>query len=195
MKRLIWFAPPVLLCALLAWVAQVAREIGRQSQIDETQPAYLILVLGAAEYNGKPSPVFRARLDHTFDLFARKLAPWILTTGGAGGDPRFTEAAVGRAYLSARGVPSESIIIERAGESTAYSTAAAAEIMRRMGLKSAIVVSDGYHIYRVKKMLEFRGLIVYGSPRVSQGHGGLREEWSYVRQAIGYVLWKMGVTV
>ena len=67
-----------------------------------------------------------------------------------------------------QGVPSEAIVVEHEGESTVYSTAAAAEIMRRMGLKSCIVVSDGYHIFRVKKMLEFRGLTVYGSPRSTQ---------------------------
>ena len=164
MKRVIWIAPLVLLCALLVWVAQVAVEIGRQSRIDEAQPADVILVLGAAEYRGKPSPVFRARLDHGFDLFQRKLAPRIVTTGGAGGDPMYTEGAVGRAYLIGRGVPS-------------------------------IVVSDGYHIYRVKKMLEFSGLTVYGSPRAAQPRGDIREQWQYVRQAVGYVLWRVGVTV
>lgn len=195
MKRVIWIAPLVLLCALLASVAQVAVEIGRQSRIDEAQPADVILVLGAAEYRGKPSPVFRARLDHGFDLFQQKLAPRIVTTGGAGGDPMYTEGAVGRAYLIGRGVPSEAIIVEPAGDSTAYSAAAVAEIMRRMELKSAIVVSDGYHIYRVKKMLEFSGLTVYGSPRTAQSRGDLREQWQYVRQAVGYLLWRVGVTV
>ena len=84
------------------------------------------------------------------------MAPHILTTGGAGGDPVYTEGGVGQLYLVTRGVPSEAIIVEREGESTVYSIAAAAEIMRRMELKSCIVVSDGYHIFRVKKMLESR---------------------------------------
>jgi vancomycin permeability regulator SanA len=107
-------------------------------------------------YRGRPSQVFRARLDHALELYHRKLAPQIMTTGGAGGEPVFTEGGVGRSYLIGRGVPSEAIIVETEGESTVHSTTLAGEIMRRMGLNSAIVVSDGYHIYRVKRMLETR---------------------------------------
>ena len=95
----------------------------------------------------------------------------------------------------AQGVPSEAIIVEPEGESTAYSISAAAEIMRRMGLNSCIVVSDGYHIYRVKKMLEFRGIKVHGSPRSLNQANDWREWWLYTRQAIGYVLWRFGVPV
>ena len=123
------------------------------------------------------------------------LAPRILTTGGAGGDPIFTEGGVGRSYLVAKGVPSESIVVELEGESTVHSVAASGEIMRRMGLQSAIVVSDGYHIYRVKKMLQANGLTVYGSPRPDSQEHGLHERWLYVKQAIGYVLWSLGVPV
>jgi uncharacterized SAM-binding protein YcdF (DUF218 family) len=85
--------------------------------------------------------------------------------------------------------------VEPEGGSTVYSTAAAAEIMRRMGLRSSIVVSDGYHIFRVKKMLEFRGLTVFGSPRSLDTPNDWRERWLYVRQAIGYLLWRVGVPV
>src|SRR5215467_7091717 len=88
-------------------ISSVAREIRRQSTIDEAQPADVIVVLGAAEYRGRPSPVLRARLDHALDLYRRQLAPRILTTGGAGGDPIYTESEVGRAYLSQQGVPAE----------------------------------------------------------------------------------------
>ncbi|HEV3198969.1 MAG TPA: YdcF family protein [Bryobacteraceae bacterium] len=181
--------------ALLATIAYVSIRIGQQSTRDEAQPADVILVLGAAEYRGRPSPVLRARLDHALELYNRRLAPLILTTGGAGGDPVFTEAGVGRAYLMSKGVPSESIIVEEEGESTVESTAMAGEIMRRMGLHSAIVVSDGYHIYRVKKMMQFRGLNVYGSPRKEIAPDFLRERWNYVKQAIGYLLWSAGVAV
>jgi len=75
------------------------------------------------------------------------------------------------------------------------STAMAGEIMRRMGLHSVIVVSDGYHIYRVKEMLQFRGLSVYGSPRKERAGSTLRERWNYIKQAIGYLLWRAGVAV
>jgi uncharacterized SAM-binding protein YcdF (DUF218 family) len=181
--------------ALLVYLIFIAKQIYDQSNMDEARPADVIIVLGAAEYRGRPSPVLRARLDHALELYRQQLAPRILTTGGAGGDPVFTEGEVGRNYLVRRGVPSEAITVEPEGDSTMHSTAAAAEIMRRMNLDSAIVVSDGYHIWRVKKMLEFRGLNVYGSPRPSVPKGTWGEKWLYFRQAIGYMLWRVGITI
>jgi uncharacterized SAM-binding protein YcdF (DUF218 family) len=181
--------------ALSMRVHRVAGEIQRQSVLDEARPADAIIVLGAAEYRGKPSPVLEARLNHALYLYLKKMAPRIITTGGAGGDPVFTEGTVGRAYLTERGVPPEAVVVEQEGESTAQSVAAVAEIMRRMNLRSAIVVSDGYHIFRVKKMLESSGLRVYGSPRPSAHAGEWRERWLNYRQAVGYLLWKAGITI
>ena len=108
------------------------------------------------------------------------------TSAGPGGKP------VGSSSLS---VPSEAISVETEGETTVESTSMAGEIMRRMGLHSAIVVSDGYHIFRVKKMLESSGLKVYGSPRPSIPPGEWRARWQDVRQAVGYLLWRMGIAV
>jgi uncharacterized SAM-binding protein YcdF (DUF218 family) len=179
--------------ALAAEVVSVAGDIRRQSTVDEVRPADVILVLGAAEYRGRPSPVLEARLNHALFLYLQHMAPRILTTGGAGGDPTFTEGEVGRAYLSRHGVPSEAIMVESEGQSTVQSTAAAAEIMRRMNLKSCIVVSDGYHIYRVKKMLEFQGMDVYGSPRPAEPRDDWGQEWLYLRQAVAYGLWRIGI--
>jgi len=176
-------------------VGRIAGEIQQQSLRDEAQPADAILVLGAAEYRGKPSPVLEARLNHALYLYLKGLAPRIITTGGAGGDPVFTEGSVGRSYLTSHGVPAEAIIVEREGESTAQSVAAVAEILRRMNLRSAIVVSDGYHIFRVKKMLESSGLQVYGSPRPAPPSTSWRERWLNYRQAVGYLLWKIGINV
>jgi uncharacterized SAM-binding protein YcdF (DUF218 family) len=193
MKQAARIAILLAVIALLGSIAYFAIRIEQQSTRDEAQKADVILVLGAAEYRGRPSPVLRARLDHALELYNQHLAPLILTTGGAGGDPVFTEAGVGRSYLMTKGVPSEAVIVEDEGESTLESTAMAGEIMRRMGLQSAIVVSDGYHIYRVKKMLQFRGLNVYGSPRKELTPVSLRERWNYVKQAIGYMLWSAGV--
>jgi len=173
----------------------VATDIRRQSDVDEAQPADVILVLGAAEYRGRPSPILEARLNHALFLYRQGLAPRIITTGGKGGDPMFTEGEVGRAYLSRHGIPSEAIIVESEGETTVHSTAAAAEIMRRMDLHSCIVVSDGYHIYRVKRMLQFDGIHVYGSPRPEEPHHGWRQEWIYLRQAIAFELWRIGIPV
>lgn len=195
MFRYLWRAAALAAAGLFVYLVIVAAEIKRQSDVDEARPADIIIIMGAAEYRGKPSPVLRARIDHALDLFRQKLAPRILTTGGAGGDPVYTEGEVSRNYLVRQGVPSEAILVESEGETTWQSTAIAAEMMRRMNFKSAIVVSDGYHIYRTKKMLEFRGLKIYGSPRPEVPKGTWRENWLYARQAIGYLLWRAGVTI
>jgi uncharacterized SAM-binding protein YcdF (DUF218 family) len=184
-----------LVLVVLGLVLRTAIHIHRVGTRDEARPADVIMILGAAEYRGRPSPVLKARLDHGLELFLGKKAPRILTTGGAGGDPVFTEGEVGRDYLIRHGVPSEAIIVESEADSTAYSTAAAAEIMRRMGLRSCIVVSDGYHIFRTKKMLEAQGLKVYGSPRPTSARTDLREWWLCVRQSVGYWLWNIGIRI
>jgi uncharacterized SAM-binding protein YcdF (DUF218 family) len=195
MKRVVRILILVFLVAAVAPLIFVSVRIGQQSVRDEAQPADVILVLGAAEYRGRPSQVFRARLDHALELYKGKMAPRIMTTGGAGGDPVFTEGGVGRTYLINHGVPPEAVILENEADSTVESTAKAAEIMRRMGLGSVIVVSDGYHVYRVKKMLQVYGLNVYGSPRKERVTAPLKDQWNYVKQAIGYLLWRAGVAV
>ena len=193
--RIVWVCALALVALALAYLFVIARQIRSQAEVDEARPADVIIIMGAAEYRGRPSPVLKARLDHGLNLYRRGLAPRILTTGGAGGDPVFTEGEVGRAYLVRNGVPSESILLEAEGESTMHSTAVAGEIMRRMNLNSCIVVSDAYHIFRVKKMLEFRGLNVYGSPRPSDSKGRWQKYRMYGRQAFAYALWRIGITI
>jgi uncharacterized SAM-binding protein YcdF (DUF218 family) len=195
MKRTVWNIVVAALSVAMLATCWIAIGIERQASRDEAQQADVIVVLGAAEYRGRPSPVLKARLDHALELYRKHLAQHIMTTGGAGGDPVFTEGDVGRDYLTSQGVPPEAIVVEREGSSTVASTALAGEIMRRMGMDSAIVVSDGYHIYRVKKMLEGKGLTVYGSPRPEQGRDSLAYRWNYVKQAVGYLLWTCGVRV
>lgn len=195
MKRTVWNALGLAFSAFLIYLAYLSVRIEQQSARDEARPADVILVLGAAEYHGRPSPVLRARLDHALALYRSGIAPHIMTTGGAGGDPVFTESTVGRSYLISKGVPSEAIIVETEGESTVHSVALTGEILRRMGLRSVVVVSDGYHIYRVKRMLESDGLAVYGSPRKERNPEPLQQHWNCVKQALGYILWRFGVPV
>ena len=102
---------------------------------------------------------------------------------------------MGRSYLVGHGVPSEAIIVEPEAESTAQSMAAVAEIMRRMGLRTCILVSDGYHIFRAKHMLAAQGFRVYGSPRPNPSAEGARQWWLYIRQSVGYLLWRVGIRV
>jgi len=181
--------------ALAAYFCLVWVEVWRQANRDEAARADAIVVFGAAEYRGHPSPVLRARLDHALDLYRRGLASRVITTGGHGGDPQFTEGEVGRTYLARNNVPSEMILVESQGETTVESATAVAEIMDRMRMSSCIVVSDGYHIYRVKKMLEARGIRALGSPRVPGPDPPARRGWYYARQAFGYVLWRLGIRV
>ncbi len=95
--------------------------------------------------------------------------------------------------LVSHSVPSEAIIVEPEAATTAQSTTAAAEIMHRMGLVSCLLVSDGYHIFRAKKMLADQGLNVYGSPRPAPADEGARLRWLYLRQSVGYLLWEVGI--
>jgi uncharacterized SAM-binding protein YcdF (DUF218 family) len=179
----------MIVCGLLAWTTAA---VARQSARDEASPADAIVILGAAEYLGRPSPVLRARLDHGLDLWRRGLAPILLTTGGAGENSRFTEAEAARDYLVQHGVAAESILMETEGGSTLQSTAAAGEILRRMNLRRCIVVSDGYHVFRAKRMLERSGVVAYGSPRQGPSEG-LRHTWLCFRQAAGYWIWTVGL--
>jgi uncharacterized SAM-binding protein YcdF (DUF218 family) len=195
MRRWWW----LLLLVPVAWIVGILAgyvvEIERQSKVDEARKADVIVVLGAAEYNGRPSPVLRARLQHALELWRAGYAPRLMTTGGAGGDPRYTEGIVGRDYLVQKGVPLEAIIVEEESETTVHTIAAVSEIMRRMSLKSAILVSDGYHIFRAKKMLQSQDMAVYGSPRANKPGVWWREYWLAIRQAFGYMVWQAGIHV
>jgi uncharacterized SAM-binding protein YcdF (DUF218 family) len=177
------------------YLVALSVRIGRQAALDEARRSDVIIVMGAAEYNGHPSPVLKLRLDHAVHLYEQHLAPFIMTTGGKGGDATFTEGGVGRSYLIDRGVPAESVIVENEGDSTAYSLSAATEIMRRMGLQSCIIVSDGFHIFRVKRILQREGFAAWGSPRAQGDTNIALEWWQYFRQAIAYCMWRAGVRV
>lgn len=186
------------LCLLAGIVAFgfVFYQVWRQSRIDEAQPADVIVVLGAAQYWGRPSPVLKARLDHALELYRRELAPRIIATGGHGLGSKFSEGEVSRRYLSENGVPAEYVSVESSGQSTMQSAAAVAEMMDQMQLSSCIVVSDDYHIHRAKKMLEEHGLTVYGSPR---GSSVEYDAWSrckrLARESASYILWRIGIRV
>jgi len=200
LRRTAVLSTAVLICLAFAtfvfgYLISITVRIERQSTRDEARPADVIIVMGAAEYRGHPSPVLKLRLEHAVQLYERNLAPYIMTTGGPGGDPSFTEGGVGRSWLIDRGIPAEAIIVEDEGDTTAYSLSAASEILRRMGLRSCIIVSDGYHIFRVKKILQQEGFEAYGSPREPGDTAPIKTWWRCFRQAFGYGMWKIGVRV
>jgi uncharacterized SAM-binding protein YcdF (DUF218 family) len=140
------------------------RAIRSQAEWDEARPADAIVVFGAAEYNGTPSPVFKSRLDHTFELEERGLAGLVITTGGPGGDRRFTEGGVGRDYLIQQGMAESKIVAETNSDTTFESVRAAALVLQAHHLRTCLVVSDGFHIYRLKKIFRSLGITAYGSP-------------------------------
>ena len=154
----------LLLAAAALTERALYQAVRQQAARDEAQPADAIVVFGAAQYNGTPSPVFKARLDHAFDLEERGLAPLIITTGGSGGDPHFTEGGVGRDYLVQRGVAAEKILAEDKSETTYQNVQAVARLLRKRGAKSLIAVSDGFHLYRIRLMCSSEGLTVFASP-------------------------------
>lgn len=167
-------------------------EVMRDGRIDEPHTADCILVLGAAEYAGRPSPVYRARLDHAYQLFESGMAPLIITTGGSGNDPKYTEGQVGRDYLLSRGVPDVNLIAETQADDTDESTQRVSVIMRRNGLNSALLVSDAYHLFRAKRMMERQGFTTYISPRPeSVPKTVLGRYLAAAREAFSYLLYRM----
>ena len=171
-----------------------SRQIMREAGVDEAHSADAIVVFGAAEYVGHPSPVYRARLDHAYDLFQRGLAPVIITTGGAGKDPHFSEGQVGRDYLEARGIPDVNLIAETQGGNTDESTQRVAVIMHANGMHSGLLVSDAYHLYRAKQMMAREGVTVYISPRPGSVPKTAFARWmAALRESFSYMLYRAHV--
>ncbi|MGO8818613.1 MAG: YdcF family protein [Terriglobia bacterium] len=168
-----------------------------QAGDDEARTADAIVVFGAAEYNGSPSPVFKARLDHTIELDARNLAPAIITTGGSGGDPHFTEGGVGRDYLIQQGVAQEKISSETHSETTYQSVKAVTQILKQRHARTCIVVSDGFHLYRIKLMFRASGITAFASPAPDspiEDDPTLRTLYS-LRELGVTTLWRLGLKV
>lgn len=134
---------------------------------DEAHAADAIVVLGAAQYNGRPSPVLKARLDHVLELHGRGLAKAIITTGSYGPDPNFSEAHVSTQYLIQHGIDPDDIITEQGSVTTRDSIGAAALLMKAKAWRHALVVSDGFHLYRLKRMFADQGIVAYTSPAPS----------------------------
>ena len=137
------------------------------SQQDQSRPADAIVVLGAAQYNGHPSPVLRARLDHALALYRDRTAPLVVVTGGVGRGDTTSEAMVGRRYLLAHGVPPEAVVARGVAHTTTGSMDAVAGWLRGRGLRRIVLVSDPFHMFRLR--LEARRIAIeaYTSPTAS----------------------------
>jgi uncharacterized SAM-binding protein YcdF (DUF218 family) len=138
--------------------------VWQQGARDEQRPVDVIVVLGAAQYDGHPSPVFAARLDHAVALWHAGLAKAFVVTGGKVPGDRTTEAAVARQYALDRDVPEASVFGEDEGRNTLASLRSVAAMMKARGLSSALFVSDPTHMLRVLRIAEDLGIHAYGSP-------------------------------
>jgi uncharacterized SAM-binding protein YcdF (DUF218 family) len=186
----------VLALAVAAFLLIIAFQIVHAASQQQLPHADVIVVFGAAEYAGRPSPVLKARLDHALDLFHRGVAPIVITTGGAASDPKYSEGGVGKDYLMRHGVPERSLIAETQGNDTSQSAARVGVIMRANGLRTCVAVSDAYHMYRIRKLLEHEGVgPVYVAPRPdSYPRSPTQRTMAVLREATSYMLWRIGIT-
>jgi uncharacterized SAM-binding protein YcdF (DUF218 family) len=191
-----WWLRVVLSFAALiaAFLVLTCLRIVHAASQQELHPADAIVVFGAAEYAGRPSPVYRARLDHAYDLFKRGIAPVVITTGGSGADPTYSEGGVGHDYLMHRGITDGNLIAETQGSDTAESARRIGVIMHKNGMHTCVAVSDAYHVFRIRELLEHERVRVYVAPRPDSRP---RSEWqrmvAVLREAVSYALWRVGV--
>jgi uncharacterized SAM-binding protein YcdF (DUF218 family) len=185
----------VLLLAAAGWTTWVVHEINVVASEDQAQPADAIAVFGAAEYGGRPSPVYHARLDHAVTLYQRGIAPVVITFGGGSDkDSGKTEGGVGRDYLLANGVPYDRIIAETHSTDTGQQVEMLADIAREHGLQRIVLVSDNTHLFRIRELCERAGLEVYTSPRPALGHiDGWDLTMRYFHEVLSYSAMRLGL--
>jgi uncharacterized SAM-binding protein YcdF (DUF218 family) len=183
----------IVLLVASVWFGWVYYQINAVAGQDQAQTADAIAVFGAAEYVGRPSPVFHARLDHAVTLYERHVAPLIITLGGGGDkDSGNTEGGVGRDYLLASGIPYDKIIAETRSIDTEQQVARLAAIAAADNLQRMVVVSDGTHLFRIRELCRDAGLDVYTSPRPTLGHiSDLDLTERYAHEMLSYTALRM----
>ena len=170
----------VVVTAFVLWAISAAAVMVWSSR-DEARPAQAIVVLGAAQYAGRPSPVLRARLDHALDLWRRHLGKLLILTGGTGVGDTTSEAAVGRTYAIKHGVPDTVILMETEGRTTSESMRAVAGMLEARGLQTALLVSDPFHMLRLRILARRFGFTPYTSPTQTSPISPNREQrWKYI---------------
>lgn len=176
----------------LGWARWVYVQIEDYADDENAVPSDAIAIFGAAEYDGKPSPVYRARLDHAESLFNKGIAPILITLGGDGGD-QYSEGAVGREYLMGAGVPESAIIAETQSRSTAEAARRLAVIARTNNFRRIVVVSDDTHLFRIHEMCAANGLNVLTSPRSRvpvEGNNNSDSE-PILHEILSYTAWRL----
>lgn len=185
----------VLLLVTLLWCVYVYREIDEVASHDEAIPSDAIAVFGAAEYRGRPSPVFHARLDHALELYRKGIAPLVITLGGGSdADSGLTEGGVGRDYLLANGIPLADILAETRSVDTEQQVRSLASIAREHNLHTIVAVSDPTHLFRIRQLCQDAGLDVYTSPRPSFGRISNQTLFlRYVHEILSYTSLRLGL--
>lgn len=174
-----WVLVPIAALALaygasFLWVVATSRQ-------DQRRPAGAIVVLGAAQYNGRPSPVLKARLDHALELYREGLAPRLVVTGGIGSGDRVSEATVSRNYLRTLGVPDSALVVRPDGRTTEESMRSVGEWMAEHQLDTALLVSDPFHMARLRLEARRARIMAHTSPtRTSPIIPGSRREVEYL---------------
>lgn len=170
--------------AMVAYFAITLVSILYAGKIDNGDTADVIVVMGAAQYDGRPSPLLEARLQHAWELWSReKRAPVIALTGGKREGDRYTEAEAGQMWLLNKGVPSSTILMESVGQSTWQSLKAIAPILKTAGVESVIMVSSDWHVARAASTLEDLGFSVDSSAADHGSSSWNLREW--IRETIG----------
>ncbi|EFV93401.1 hypothetical protein ES5_00997 [Dietzia cinnamea P4] len=190
MSRAVSWVLTIALLLCLVIPGFIAFRVWHVARIDDRTPADAIVVLGAAQYNGVPTPVFQARLEHAALLHDEGVAPQIITVGGGQPGDLYTEAGSGRAYLTRLGVPPEAVLAVETGTNTEGSLDAVAQTVRDQGGQSVVLVSDPTHSYRSRMMARDAGLDAWTSPTRHGPAVWTRENqiMSIIRET-GAVLW------
>jgi len=173
--RLVVGAVAVVAAVLLGYYVVTVYQVWRAARHDGARKSQAIIVLGAAQYNGKPSPVFKARLDHTADLYRQGIAPLVVVTGGKIPGDQFTEAGAGAAYLHARGIPDDAILRETTSRNSWESLRASARFLKARGVTRVVLVSDPFHSLRIRLIAEEIGFDAVTSPTTTSPIHGLAE--------------------
>jgi uncharacterized SAM-binding protein YcdF (DUF218 family) len=190
LRAALWLVLALAVVAL-GWFRWVYVQVEQYAGQDHAAPADAIGVFGAAEYDGRPSPVYRARLDHAFVLYQHGIAPLLITLGGNGGD-EYNEGTVGREYLMSLGVPESDIIAETQSRNTEESARRIAVIARANGVRRLVIVSDGTHLFRIHEICAAEGLNVLTSPRPRVPiEGGSNNFDRITHEILSYTAWRL----
>jgi uncharacterized SAM-binding protein YcdF (DUF218 family) len=183
----------VLLVLLVAWVGSVAFRVWYVARQDDRSPTDAIVVLGASQYDGRPSPVFAGRLDHVVRLYEEGVAPTVVTVGSNMPGDRFTEAGSAKEYLIDAGVPAEDVVALPVGRDTWSSVQAMGKYADREGWESVTIVSDPWHEFRTREMTESLGLAATTSPTRTGPivQERITEMRSIVRETGAYIWWRV----